>query len=71
MEFRTLFAQEMVNNDVLMPWVSISYAHGDMELEKTLDAAKKTLEVYSEGLDKGVGEYLNSSVIKPVFRKYN
>ena len=36
-----------------------------------IDIKKQALEVYSEGLDKGVGEYLNSSVIKPVFRKYN
>ena len=71
MEFRTLFAQEMVNNGVLMPWVALSLSHGDRELEKSLDAVKKSLEVYSAGLAKGVGGYLHSTVIKPVFRKYN
>ena len=71
MEFRTLFAQEMVKSGVLMPWVALSHSHGDKELETTLDAVKKSLEVYSAGLAKGVGGYLHSTVIKPVFRKYN
>ena len=26
---RTLFSQEMIRNGVLMPWLAISYAHGD------------------------------------------
>ncbi|MDH4101511.1 MAG: glutamate-1-semialdehyde 2,1-aminomutase, partial [Nitrospirota bacterium] len=30
-EYRTLFVQEMIKNDVLMPWVAMCYSHGDSE----------------------------------------
>lgn len=69
--FRTLFAQEMANNGVLMSWVSISFAHQNMELHITLNAVKKSLEVYVKALEVGIDKYLKSPVIKPVFRQYN
>jgi len=68
---RTLFSQEMINNGVLMPWIALSYAHGDTELQQTLEAVKKSLSVYSKGIDDGYEKYLKGSVIKPVFRKFN
>jgi len=71
MEFRTLFSQEMIRGGVLMPWIAVSYAHGDLELEMTLNAARKALCVYRDALDKGVGYFLDGSAIKPVFRKHN
>ncbi len=71
MELRTLFAQEMVSSGVLIPWVGLSYSHGDKELDITLDAVNKALEIYSKSLNNGVEKYLHSKVMKPVFRKYN
>jgi glutamate-1-semialdehyde 2,1-aminomutase len=71
MEFRTLFAQEMVRNGVLIPWISPSLSHGDDELQITLDAARKALRVYKEALNYGVQNYLEGPAIKSVFRKYN
>lgn len=71
MEFRTLFSQEMIRHGVLMPWIAVSLAHGEAELEFTLDAAKKALQVYAKALSDGVDKYLKSPVVKPVFRKYN
>jgi len=71
MEFRTLFSQEMVSNGVLMPWIALSYSHDKKELEITLSAIKKSLKIYKKAIDKGYKNYLNSSTIKPVFRKYN
>ena len=68
---RTLFAQEMIKNGVLMPWIAISYAHGEKELELTKIALKKTFEVYKQAVDEGYEKYLVGDVIKPVFRKYN
>lgn len=68
---RTLFAQEMIKNGVLMPWIALSYAHGDRELEKTKEALKKTFKVYKKAVDEGYEKYLVGDVIKPVFRKYN
>jgi len=68
---RTLFAQEMIKNGVMMPWIAISYAHGEKELELTKVALEKTFEVYKKAVDEGYEKYLIGDVIKPVFRKYN
>ncbi len=71
MELRTLFAQEMIRNGVLMPWIALSLAHGDGELDMTLTAARKALAVYAKALTDGVGRYLEGPAIKPVFRTFN
>lgn len=68
---RTLFSQEMIKNGVLMPWIALSYAHGDKELEITKNALEKTFEVYRKAVDEGYEKYLIGDVIKPVFRKHN
>ncbi len=68
---RTLFSQEMIKNDVLMPWIGISYSHKKEELDITLNAIEKALTVYKKALNEGVDKYLVGPVIKPVFRKYN
>lgn len=68
---RTLFSQEMIKNGVLIPWIALSYAHGEKELEITKNALKKTFEVYKKAIDEGYDKYLVGSAIKPVFRKYN
>lgn len=68
---RTLYAQEMVSNGVLMPYLALSYAHQQEELELTLNAVKNSLQVVKKAVDGDINEYLKSKVIKPVFRKYN
>ncbi len=68
---RTLFSQEMIKNGVLMPWIAISYAHGQKELEITLDAVEKSLKIYSLALEQGTDNYLKGAAIRPVFRRYN
>ena len=69
--FRTLFAQEMVRNGVIMPYLAISYSHQDSELNQTLEAVESSLKVVTQALDKGIKSFLKSPIIKPVFRKYN
>ncbi len=71
MALRTLFAQEMLRNGVMMPWIAVSFAHGETELDLTLSAADRALSIYAEALDRGVGQYLVGDAIKPVFRRYN
>ena len=71
LEFRTLFIQEMLKNNILIPWVSISFRHNDETLKKTLVALEKTLYVYKKALKYGVKKYLKGHVIKPVFRRFN
>ncbi|OGO25254.1 MAG: glutamate-1-semialdehyde 2,1-aminomutase [Chloroflexi bacterium RBG_16_52_11] len=68
---RTLFSQEMIRNGVLMPWIALSYRHGDEELAATERALSQALVTYRRALDDGVEEYLEGHVIKPVFRKHN
>ena len=69
--FRTLFAQCMLDKKILMPYIAVSYAHQEYELEITLNAVKYALRIYKDALDFGVEKYLKSKIIKPVFRKYN
>ena len=63
--------QEMIKNNVLMPWVSISYSHKQKELNKTMDALDRSLYVVNKALKNGISRYLKGSVIKPVFRRFN
>ena len=71
LEFRTLFCQEMVKQGVLMPWLALSYRHGDEELEKTVQAIDSSLAIYKKALSNGIGKYLEGPAIKPVFRRFN
>jgi glutamate-1-semialdehyde 2,1-aminomutase len=71
MAFRTLFSQEMARNGVLMSWIAVSLSHGEAELQLTLEAARKALQVYSRALNDGVEKFLEGPAVKPVFRKYN
>jgi glutamate-1-semialdehyde 2,1-aminomutase len=71
LEYRTLFAQEMLKHRILMPWIAVSLAHGEKELRMTFEAAEKSLRVYREALRQGISKYLVGPAIKPVFRKTN
>lgn len=68
---RTLFSQEMIRNGILMPWIALSYRHGDAELAATEHAIGRAFAVYRRALDEGIDAYLQGPAIKPVFRKYN
>jgi glutamate-1-semialdehyde 2,1-aminomutase len=70
--FRTLFAQEMIANGVLMPYIAFSFSHSESDLDKTLEAVRKSLKIYSMALaEPTLDNYLHSDPIKPVFRKFN
>jgi len=71
LEYRTLFSQEMIRNGVLMPWIAQSWSHQGGELDQTLSAVRRSLEIYSRALEEGISDHLNSPAIKPVFRKFN
>lgn len=68
---RTLFAQEMLKNGVMMPWIAFSQAHGDSELQLTLEALDNTLGVYAKALEVGHERLLEGPSIRPVFRQHN
>lgn len=69
--FKTLVAQELLKNGVIMPWIAISLSHCDEELDITIRAFRKAFSIYKNALSSGVHNYLNGPEIKPVFRKYN
>jgi glutamate-1-semialdehyde 2,1-aminomutase len=69
--FRTLFQQEMIKSGVMMPWIALSFAHGEVELNQTLQALSKTLDIYARALEDGWERHLEGPVIKPVFRQFN
>lgn len=68
---RTIFAQELLRNGVMMPWISISLAHGASELDQTLSAAAKALDVYAKALNGTPADFLEGDAVKPVFRAFN
>jgi len=68
---RTLFSQEMIRNGVLMPWIALSYRHGEEELAVTEHAIKQSFRVYRKALEEGIDKYLKGAVVKPVFRRFN
>lgn len=70
-ELRTLFAQEMIKQGVLFPWIALSYRHGDDELVKTREALAHAMGVCARAISEGIDKYLIGPAIKPVFRRYN
>lgn len=69
--YRTVFCQEMIKEGILMPYIAIAYEHTEKEIESTLEAARKAMKVYCDALNGNVDEFVEGSIIKPVFRKYN
>jgi glutamate-1-semialdehyde 2,1-aminomutase len=69
--FRTLFLQETIKRGILAPSLIVSYAHGDKDIDRTVEAVREALAVYRAALAEGVEKYLEGRPVKPVFRKYN
>ena len=71
LELRTLFQQEMLRNNVLMPWIAISWRHQQEEFDITERAVEETFQLMKLALETGIDKYLIGPAIKPVYRKYN
>lgn len=70
-EYRTLFLQELIKRGVLAPSFVVSYAHGETEIDYTIEVVSEALAVYRKALDEGIEKYLVGRPVKPVFRKFN
>lgn len=68
---KTLFQQELVKNNVLMPWISPSLSHGQKEIELTYTASLSAFRVVLQALETSIDQFLEGNPIKPVFRRYN
>lgn len=72
LEFRTLFAQELIRGGVFMPWICPSYRHADDEHERTAVALDAACTVYARALEAGSTiRFLEGPAVKPVFRSRN
>jgi glutamate-1-semialdehyde 2,1-aminomutase len=56
---------------ILIPYIALSFSHGDSEMERTLLALDKSFGVIKKAISGEVDNYLDSELVKPVFRKYN
>jgi glutamate-1-semialdehyde 2,1-aminomutase len=69
---RTLFLQETVRRGVLIPYVAPSFAHGESELDQTLEAVRASLSVLARAIAAhSTDGILDGPVTKPVFRRFN
>lgn len=69
--YRTVFCQEMIKHKIIMPYISIAYSHKDLEIEYTLESARKALAVLRDSLCGNVKDYIIGEPIKSVFRRVN
>ncbi len=68
---RTIFQQEMVKKNIIIPYISPSFSHKKKELDSTVNACKSALVVYKKALFGRTKKYLIGKQVKPVFRKFN
>jgi glutamate-1-semialdehyde 2,1-aminomutase len=68
---RTIFAQEMVAQGVLIPYIAPSLSHTAEEIERTVEAAHQALGRVRDALEDGADRVLVGPAIKPVFRRFN
>lgn len=69
-EFRTLFLQEMLQHGVLGQSFVISAAHTDEDIELTVTAARRSLQVYARALEAGdVTGLLRGRPVAPALRR--
>jgi glutamate-1-semialdehyde 2,1-aminomutase len=64
---RTLFLQELIARGVIAPSFVVSYAHGDDDIDRTIEAVDGALGVYARALTDGVERYLVGPPSRPVF----
>jgi glutamate-1-semialdehyde 2,1-aminomutase len=72
-ELHTAFHEEVIANGVLIPWTTITWAHGERELSTTFEAIKAGVEKVRRVLEskEPVERSFTGPAVKPVFRKFN
>lgn len=68
----TSFHEEVIGNGVLIPWTTITAAHGPGELEETLGALRAGMRKVKRAVASGdVDGSFEGDAVRPVFRRYN
>jgi glutamate-1-semialdehyde 2,1-aminomutase len=71
-ELHTSFHEEIIAQGVLIPWISITYSHGEEELTATLDAVRHGMRKVRRAIEENrVNESFEGEPVKPVFRPFN
>jgi glutamate-1-semialdehyde 2,1-aminomutase len=69
--FRTLFLQETISRGLLAPSFVVSYAHGDADVDRTVEIVDEALVAYANALEGGVERFLRGRPVQPVYRARN
>lgn len=71
-ELHTSFHEEVIARGVMIPWTSITSAHGEDELDATFTALRAGMRKVRRVVDSGdVDGSFAGEAVKPVFRPYN
>lgn len=71
-ELQTLFHEEVISWGVLIPWITITYSHGEAQLQETLEALSRAMRRVKRALESdSVAESFEGPAVKPVFRPFN
>lgn len=71
-ELTTSFHEEAIAHGVLMPWISITLAHGDEELALTFEAVRAAARKVRRALETdSVDASFEGPPVRPVFRRFN
>jgi glutamate-1-semialdehyde 2,1-aminomutase len=71
-ELNTSFHEELISWGVLMPWITITYSHGQEELEQTFEGLQMAMRKIAGVVASGrVRESFVGPPVKPVFRPFN
>ena len=66
------FHEEVIAHGVLIPWTTITYSHGDEELDRTLEAIVAGMRKVRRAIEtETVDESFEGEAPKPVFRPFN
>lgn len=69
--YRSLFLQETIARGVLMPSLVVSYSHTEDDIDRTVDAVRGALEIYTRAMNEGAERFLVGPPSKIVYRRYN
>jgi glutamate-1-semialdehyde 2,1-aminomutase len=71
-ELHTLLHEELISWGVLIPWITITYSHGEAEVAATLEALSHAMRRVRRALEtQSVAESFDGEAVKPVFRPFN
>jgi glutamate-1-semialdehyde 2,1-aminomutase len=69
--FRSLLLLETIKRGVLMPSLTVGYAHADSDIDQTIEAVDAALGVYARALSDGVEKHLVGRPSQVFYRAYN